>query len=333
MTNLIISRACNQSCSYCFATGAEAGRQPEFMSAASFERCLDFLDRSGIQQARFLGGEPTLHPQFAEFVRRVRERGKMIVVFTNGLMPRAALEALEALPPEQCAVVMNVSAAGKTGVPAPLSARRRAALRRLGQKAQPGCNIYRLDFDLDPVLDLIVETGCRRAVRLGLAQPVLGGKNACLPVRAYPRAGERIAQFAERAAALGVRLELDCGFVRCMFSDAAVARLEELGADLGWRCSPIIDIDTNEDAFHCFPLAEKYSAPTGFLADPRWTAGSLRASFESQAAPYRMAGIYKECAVCQYKHHQICSGGCLASIIPRFSADPIQLSIQFESFV
>lgn len=333
MTNLIISRTCNQSCSYCFASDESTGQQPEFMSLETYERCLDFLDRSGIQQARFLGGEPTLHPQFAEFVRRARARGKIIVVFTNGLMPGPALEALDALPTEQCAIVMNVSTTGKSGTATPLSGQRRAALQRLGQKIQLGCNIYRPDFDIDWLIDLVVETGCKRAVRVGLAQPVLGGQNVSLPVRSYPWVGERIAQFAERAAALGIQIELDCGFVRCMFSDAAVARLEELGADLGWRCSPVIDIDTNEDAFHCFPLSASYSAPGGFLADPRWTADGLRALFESQAAPYRQAGIYKECAICRYKHHQICSGGCLANIIPRFSADPIQLSIQFESFV
>jgi len=299
------------------------------MTLETFERCLDFLDRSAIQQARFLGGEPTLHPLFADFVRRAQERGKMIVVFTNGLMPQPALEALEALPAGQCSVVMNASASGKPGTAGRFSGPPWEALRRLGQKIQPGCNIDRPDFDLDWVIDLITETGCKRAVRLGLALPALGGENVSLPVRSYPQAGGRILQFAERAAAAGVRVEFDCGFVRCMFSDAAAARLEELGADLGWRCSPIIDIDTDGSAFHCFPLEEKYSAPDGFLLDPRWNAAALRGLFETQTAPYRQAGIYKECAVCPYKHHQICSGGCLANIIKRFSSDPIRLSIQF----
>lgn len=246
-------------------------------------------------------------------------------------MPPQALEALEALPPEQCSVVLNVSASGKhesgAGKNTAALSRQEEVLRRLGPRAQPGCNIYRPDVALEFIIDLIVETGCKRAVRMGLAQPIVGGENTFLPVRAYPYAGERILQFAERAAQAGIKLELDCGFVRCMFSDAAVARLEALGADLGWHCSPIIDIDTDGTVFHCFPLSGKFSAQVDFTPEAGITAALLRDQLQSKTTLYRLAGIYKECASCRYKHDQTCSGGCLANTIRRFSSEPIHLSI------
>ncbi len=69
MANLVISAICNQNCAYCFTTDH---RQPghDFLPLGAFGERLDFLFRSGIQEARLLGGEPTLHPQFPELVSR-----------------------------------------------------------------------------------------------------------------------------------------------------------------------------------------------------------------------------------------------------------------------
>ncbi len=48
---------------------------------------------------------------------------------------------------------------------------------------------------------------------------MLAGGNAYLHPKQYPAAGARIAAFARDAAAAGVALQFDCGFVRCMFAD------------------------------------------------------------------------------------------------------------------
>jgi radical SAM protein with 4Fe4S-binding SPASM domain len=335
MTNLIVSRRCNQSCAYCFAADSlsansllanslSADSQSDYISLEAFEQRLDYLDRSGIQQARFLGGEPTLHPQFPELVRRAQARGKQVIVFTNGWMPPAALAALADLPDEQCSVILNVSASGAAGGGAAAGSslgeaarfqRQREVLRRLGQKAQPGCNLYKTDQSLNDVVRLIIESGCRRAIRVGLAQPVLQGGNAYLPARAYRLVGEQIVHFAQNAARAEIKIELDCGFVRCMFSEENLCSLAGLHADLGWRCSPIIDIDVDGEAFHCFPLAGKVHAQVG----PQTTAADLREAFIQQTQIYRQAGIYKECSICPDKIDQTCSGGCLANIMRRFS--------------
>jgi radical SAM protein with 4Fe4S-binding SPASM domain len=330
VTNLIISRRCNQSCIYCFAGDQAAGPQPAYLSGEVFEQCLDFLDRSGIQHTRFLGGEPTLHPQFAEFVQRARERGKVIIVFTNGLMPPPALAALEALSPEQCSIILNIGSSGKPAGKLPAWQTRKDVIKRLGVKVQLGVTLYQPDVELDYLIDAIAETGCKRVIRVGLAQPILVGKNVHLPIRFYPQVGERLLGFAERAASAGIKIEFDCGFVRCMFTDAAVARLQGLGADLGWRCSPIIDIDTDGNIFHCFPLSGKYKVPLNNPTESNSiTAGNLREEFATMTAPYRQAGIYKDCSSCLYKHNLTCSGGCLVHIIHRFSSEPIHLSIRY----
>ena len=100
MANLAISTVCNQNCPYCFTVDYlnKAGGHREFLDIDGFEKSLSFLERSGIEEIRLLGGEPTLHPQFIELIKRARKTGKRMVIFSNGLMPEDALSYLETLP-------------------------------------------------------------------------------------------------------------------------------------------------------------------------------------------------------------------------------------------
>lgn len=326
MTNLIVSRRCNQKCSYCFAEDElsrareQTSQDTDFISTEIFDQRLDYLERSGITQARLLGGEPTLHPQFSELVQRIRMRGLKVVVFTNGLMPEASLVALENLSLDECGVIMNVTPLNNNGC-SENTRRQGNTLKRLGQKAQVGCNIFHEGQDLSFLIERIVTSGCKQAVRIGLAQPVLDGTNQYLPTRSYRWVGEQLFQFARNAARDGIRIELDCGFVPCMFSDEALGRLGELNADLGWRCNPIIDLDINGKAFHCFPLSGKYWTDLR----PADTASGLREAFQEKTRPYRQTGIFKECSICPKKIEQVCSGGCLAHTIKRFSTQPVHV--------
>jgi len=320
MANLTVSAECNQHCSYCFTSdhldGSRAGGG--FLEISDFDARLDFLDRSGIDQARLLGGEPTLHPQFPELVERARARDKKIVVFTNGLMPEKSLACLEKVPAAECTVLLNVNdpAEAKT------FEHQRATIRRLGERVMLGFNIYRADFQPDFLLSLIAGTDCRPAVRLGLAHPCLSGNNRYILPRQYVFIGEKIARFARVAAGAGVIVEFDCGFVRCMFSDKDLEALEALGADVGWRCNPILDVGLNGRVIHCYPLSRLGSLPL----TPETDAPALRSGFESLTRPYRRAGVFQECSTCPFKQSGECPGGCLAATIRRFRPAPVQLS-------
>ncbi len=181
-----------------------------FLPVEEFDRRLAFLDRSGIGEVRLIGGEPTLHPRFPELIRRAQ--GRRIVVFTNGLIPERALACLEGLPENECTVLLNMNATRRPDGPSAAEWRHRSAVAcRLGARAKLGFTIFRVDFDLDPLFRLVTEAGTQRGIRLGLAQPILGGGNEYLHPKQYPAVGRRIAGFAERGARSGASLELDCG--------------------------------------------------------------------------------------------------------------------------
>jgi MoaA/NifB/PqqE/SkfB family radical SAM enzyme len=315
MANLAVSLVCNRACPYCFARESTEGADPgdAFVSMETFEDMLDFLDRSNIAEARLLGGEPTLHPAFVELASRARARGRKLVVFSNGQMPAPALDYLAALPEDDCRVLVNVNRS------ADLSAIRET-LQRLGQRALVGFNLYRLDLDPEFLLPLIEETGCRPGIRLGIAHPTLRGGNVYLRPGQYPAAGRKIMRLARAAAQAGVRLEFDCGFVRCMFSNDDVAELESLGTKAEWRCNPILDINPQGEAIHCYPLADFAVLPLD------GTAQAMRDRFIALTAPYRQAGIFKECSICAYRAAGECTGGCLAAAMRRFRHTPFEVA-------
>ena len=327
MANLVISNVCNLSCGYCFPRdfleGQERKRGENFITLEDFDKRLDFLERSGIEDVRLIGGEPGLHPDFPALIERAVRRLPKLVVFSNGVLGEPALRALEGLPPERLTVLINLSAAGRSGkLSAKEQAQRGILLQRLGRRAIAAGTISSVDFDFNSFFPLILENGCQKSLRLGIAQPAQAGQNAFLHPRQYPAVGKRIALFSMRAAQAGIRVEFDCGFVRCMFSKPDLEILAEAKAYTEYRCSPVLDIDLKGQISHCFPLAGRFTADF----TPEAKAKELREEFSRRTRAYRMAGIYKECSTCAYKAQEQCTGGCLAATLRRFREASFRLS-------
>ena len=158
MTNLVISNTCNQKCPYCFAEDyfqAKADDASRFITLETFKSRLDFLDRSGMDEVRLIGGEPSLHPKLPDLIRLSRARGKRILLFTNGFLREKVLSCLESLSPEECTVLINMNTSGRAGTRKNSEALRKKALQRLGPRALLGFNIYQINFDLSPLLEII----------------------------------------------------------------------------------------------------------------------------------------------------------------------------------
>ena len=110
MANIALTATCNRACSFCFATDAMEAHAPgsQYMTLEKFDTALEFLIRSNIPEARLLGGEPTIHPDFERIVDRVLARGLRLMVFSGGMIPEKALRRLEEVPAGQLTVLLNV---------------------------------------------------------------------------------------------------------------------------------------------------------------------------------------------------------------------------------
>lgn len=191
--------------------------EPGVLSCAeppsAFLEVLDDLRRLGHSHLRLLGGEPTRHPDFAWMLTRALERGFSVLVLSAGLVPHAVLKKLERLTPDQVTLLLPVVIPGEAW---PHQLDQQAHLfGRLGARVLPGINLLFPSVKLDYALDWIERFGLSRRVRMEL-RPMTDADPQDLACR--------VGECARRAAARGVRLELDgdCGPALDLLPDGRV---------------------------------------------------------------------------------------------------------------
>jgi radical SAM protein with 4Fe4S-binding SPASM domain len=126
-----------------------------------------------------------------------------------------------------------------------------------------------------------------------------------------------------RARESGVHLELDCGFVPCMFPDGAMAALGLGSAEVGLRCSPMLDLLPDGQVIPCYPLAALGSEALASEHDASW----LRQRFSKRQRAERAFTLYRECGTCARRERGECSGGCLAASSRRVRRQPFEVAV------
>ncbi len=93
LAQIIPIRRCNLACTYCNEFDKHS---PPVPTAEMFRR-IDKLGELGTSIITFSGGEPTLHPDLDALIQRVRERGAIATIITNGyLLTPARIKRLNA---------------------------------------------------------------------------------------------------------------------------------------------------------------------------------------------------------------------------------------------
>ncbi len=82
LAQIIPVRRCNLSCTYC----NEYDKTSDPVATAAMMRRIDRLAELGTGIITFSGGEPTLHPDLDGLIGRVRERGAIATLITNGYL-------------------------------------------------------------------------------------------------------------------------------------------------------------------------------------------------------------------------------------------------------
>ncbi len=91
LAHVVPIRRCNLSCAYC----NEYDKHSAPVALEEMLRRIDRLAELGTTAVHLSGGEPLLHPHLDEIIRRIRERGMLAGLLTNGyLLTRERIERL-----------------------------------------------------------------------------------------------------------------------------------------------------------------------------------------------------------------------------------------------
>lgn len=81
--DVYVTSQCNRRCTYCFLP-SDFFASGMRMSAEAFSDVVAWCLRYNVDEITLLGGEPSLHPSFADMVSLAHERGLSVRVVTNG---------------------------------------------------------------------------------------------------------------------------------------------------------------------------------------------------------------------------------------------------------
>lgn len=322
--NILVTNVCNRRCPYCFAAsristtpiGGEVESGSLVISRADFDRALAFASRHE-PVVGILGGEPSLHPHFAELIEQTWAAGFFAKVFTNGIWTETTLAAVESLAKrnsENLRLIVN------TNHPSITPEREHAAQRRLFSRLPEHCslsfNIHSLQQELGFLVDVILDHGLRRDIRLGIAVPLAEQASEFIPLSDYPLTAPLIMALAERCDAHDIHIGFDCGFTLCMFTPEQLGLLQTWGADFKATCGPVVDVGVDLTAWACFPLATlSKRVSIDAFRDSQELARHFEAYFESLYS----TGALPECIDCKHLKRKRCQGACAAHTYRRYA--------------
>jgi len=102
LINIALNNYCNLNCSYCYSL-IDSNTEKKDISLNDFDLLLSELVKNRVLQVALGGGEPTLHPDFIQILKRLRIEGNIIPNYTtNGTnLPSSILRATK----EYCGAV------------------------------------------------------------------------------------------------------------------------------------------------------------------------------------------------------------------------------------
>jgi len=279
------------------------------ISMRNFKKAINYLKRNGEKNVGILGGEPTLHPNFLELIDYVIKKGLRVQLFTNGIMDKELSKGLARYDSKELTILLNLN--DKITYSIKQLNRIESSFENLNNKIGLGYTIYKNDFSLLFHRDMILRYGLLKQLRVGLASPIAGPERVdFFNTSDFARLGQLIIDNVEMLEEYNILINFDCGFHMCLFTTEQLGILVEKSLGFKSVCEPVIDIDLNLNAHHCFPLTGLFEKPIRDYPDLNELKQYYRKKFEG----LKIFGNDGKCLTCKYLERNQCRGWCIGRI-------------------
>lgn len=325
MSNILLTEKCNRSCPYCFAKEHMSDSIKDVMlSWDDLIYIADFMEISHENHVSLLGGEPTLHPLFTDFIIYLLERHFHVNIFTNGIIAKDMLTEIESClkkyTPDRLSFVCNVNPPDIASVKEIESVGR--FLKSMNKYISLSLNIYKYDYDLEFAFQYIKDYDLKKHTRIGLAHPIPGEINSAVSLDRMDAMATTFINQMPLYEKNDVSFGFDCGMPICLFSDEQLGRMFKSGPKvLKFNCGPAIDIGPDMNVWSCFPLSAFHKRSL-YEFDSLQQVISYFSEFHKVIRGFS-GGLFEHCNNCIYRKREVCTGGCISHILSRLDEDAL----------
>lgn len=303
MINIFVTYRCNLSCSYCFAKELH-GEYAEDLKEDDFNRLLEWMKKTSLPAAAFIGGEPSLHPHISDMLRQTFDAGISTVLFTNGIFDE---ELRDEIIPYVSNFVVNYNE------PSMYSDSQKARLHdNLSHIAASEArltfskNFSREYSEFEYLLEGAEKYGVQ-SIRYDISRPSVSTVNDHFSNNDTRLVMARLVKFVKQCESRGIKTGLDCSVRLCDLNTGDRNYLERVSMKFSGICHPSIDIHPDLSASYCLPLRDV--AVPDVTAFPSYE--SVMWHFADLVRPLRQNNVSTDCLDCK-DFMRRCHGGCMA---------------------
>ena len=310
--NLLLTRACSNSCPYCFEKAERQGGKPGFITMDNVRLFANWACNCRLEFLSLLGGEPFLHTQLAEIIRLLRQTcpGTGLRVLTGGVFNKHRLNDIS---PQDVAIGFNVNEPRDYENPKHftkvLNNIETAILK--GFVVTLSFNVWRSDFDTT-FIPRLAHRFARSSFSWTVANPIRGQESSVVPTTQFHSLAGRCLAMLQESAKVGIGALLDCPLPLCFFKDADLGWIRQNHPDTAAHmgvCQPTLDTTPELEVIRCFACSKLARVKLTDFHNER----EIREWFqEHQDYHLLQQGCFSNCNQCRHFIEGRCYGGCLA---------------------
>ena len=154
MPNIVLTNKCNLNCSYCFAK-ALTNQKVQSFTVENFLKAINFIKTGNNTKIGIVGGEPLLHPIFADFIEILNNDNEInnCAIYTNGI---ELYKYIDILKPSKFGILVNCNSPNDIGnLYTKLENSLKLLIKSNKKEFTLGINIYSLTMDYSFIFDLL----------------------------------------------------------------------------------------------------------------------------------------------------------------------------------